>query len=127
MAQLAPTMVRPVAVFGKDERRPLPAKLSQLKRSIGLIINNRARSVCTGFCVADNVAATAAHCLFRTAGERRPRLRGFRFILKSHRKQPSSPIEGYRARSPAQFVVAGSRKLRVEPPIDATRDWALIR
>lgn len=127
--QVAPVqpLVQPVAVFGKDDRTKLPAELSNLKKSIGLIYNNSARSVCSGFCVADNIVATAAHCLFRTAGERRPSLRSFRFILKSRPKQLASPIEGFRSRSPAQFVVAGSRRLRVEPPIDATRDWALMR
>ncbi len=120
-------LLQPVAVFGKDERRRLPPGYRNLARSIGLVYNNKARSVCTGFCVADNVVATASHCLFRTAGERRPRLREFRFVLRALKRQPSSPIAGSTYRNPQQSVVAGSRRLRVEPPIDATRDWALMR
>ena len=40
-----------VAVFGADNRGALPRKLQALRKSIGLVYNNRARSVCTGFCV----------------------------------------------------------------------------
>ena len=116
-----------VAVFGADNRGALPRALRSLKKSIGLVYNNRARSVCTGFCVSDRIIATAAHCLFRTAGERRPKLAEFRFVLRAQKNWPSSRIEGFQSRSPDQFVIAGSHKLKVEPPIDATRDWALMR
>ena len=50
-----------------------------------------------------------------------------RLVLRALRGRPSSRIQGASARAAEQFVVAGSRKLRVEPPIDATRDWALVR
>lgn len=116
-----------VAVFGPDERVGLPAKFAALRQSIGLVYSNEARSVCTAFCVADNVVATAAHCLFRTAGERPPRLGQFRFALHGQRQRPSSPIAGYRAGTTGAVVVAGSTDLRIEPPIDATSDWALAR
>ncbi|MEM7748806.1 MAG: peptidoglycan-binding protein [Pseudomonadota bacterium] len=119
--------IRKIAVFGQDNRATLPRKLRSLRKSIGLVYNNRARSVCTGFCVADQTIATAAHCLFRTAGERRPKLSEFRFVLRAMPRWPSSRIAGYPTRSPEQFVIAGSRKLKVEPPIDATKDWALMR
>ena len=119
--------VRKIAVFGADNRGALPRKLRALRKSIGLVYNNRARSVCTGFCVTDYTVATAAHCLFRTAGERPPKLSEFRFVLRAQKNWPSSRIAGFQNRSPEQFVVAGSRKLKVEPPIDATRDWALMR
>ncbi|MCB1509481.1 MAG: trypsin-like peptidase domain-containing protein [Hyphomicrobiaceae bacterium] len=119
--------VRKVAVFGRDERVAIPARMSALRQSVGLIYSNEARSVCTAFCVADNVVATAAHCLFRTAGERPPRLGQFRFTLHAERKRPSSRIAGYRSGTVGQVVVAGSTELRIEPPIDATSDWALVR
>ncbi len=123
----APSAVIPVAVFGEDDRQELPPELHQLKKSIGLVYSNSARSVCTGFCVAPNVVATASHCLFRTEGEQRPLLRRFRFALRAASPRRESPIEGYRTNNPGQFVLAGSRKLRVVPPIDATKDWALMR
>ena len=119
--------IHKIAVFGADNRGALPRKLQALKKSIGLVYNNRARSVCTGFCVTERTIATAAHCLFRTAGERRPKLAEFRFVLRALRNWPSSRIEGFSIGSPDQFVIAGSRKLKIEPPIDATRDWALMR
>lgn len=122
-----PPAVLPVAVFGRDQRTKVPKRLRTLRKTIGLLYNNRERSVCTGFCVADRVVATAAHCLYRTIGERRPNLRGFRFVLRATPRTPSSRIEGYRNRSPQQFIIAGSTRLRIEPPIDATRDWALMR
>ena len=84
----------PIAVFGKDNRRKLPEHLNALKHSIGLVYNNRARSVCTGFCVAPNVIATASHCLFRTKGERQPLLRNFKFVLKAAQRKRESSIEG---------------------------------
>jgi len=119
--------VIPIAIFGKDDRQDLPQAFYSLRQSIGLVYNNRARSVCSGFCVADNVIATAAHCLFRTEGEQRPRLRQFKFALKAAKRKPETPIEGYRTYNPSQFVIAGSRNLRVIPPIEATKDWALMR
>ncbi len=126
-AKTPASVVLPIAVFGKDTRQRLPKSLRALKRSIGLVYSNRARSVCTGFCVADNVIATASHCLFRTAGERRPSLRTFRFILRAADGQPTSPIAGSLTGNGDQFVIAGSRRLRIKPPIDATKDWALVR
>lgn len=122
-----------VAVFGQDDRRVLASSRRPLNRAIGLVFNNKARSVCTGFCVADSVIATAAHCLFRTAGERRPKLRNFHFVMgNAHKTTADSErvlarIAGYRQRSPGQYVLAGSIAPRVEPPIDATSDWALMR
>ena len=61
---------RPVAVFGADDRVALPAKYKDVQQKIGLLFNMRSRTVCTAFCVAPNVVATAGHCLHRTLGER---------------------------------------------------------
>src|SRR5918912_3620477 len=72
-------VVMPVAVFGADDRVPVPAQYSALQEGIGLLINNRARTVCTAFCVAGDIIATAAHCLFKTKGEIAPRLVDFVF------------------------------------------------
>lgn len=117
-----------VAVFGTDDRVALPTDRSTLRSSIGLLYEGRTHSVCTAFCVGDDIIATAGHCLFRTAGERPPKLEGFSFRL-----QPltgpgaSSRIAGSERNAEAQHVVAGSSKLRVNPPIDAAYDWALLR
>ena len=67
------------------------------------------------------------HCLFRTAGE--PcRARGLsRSAAARHHARRRSASPARATRSPPQNVVAGSRSLSVRPPIDATRDWALVR
>src|SRR5262245_33771997 len=57
----AAPVTTPAAVFGKDDRVGLPPRYSSLRNSIGLLFNVQARTVCSAFCVADNVIATAAH------------------------------------------------------------------
>ncbi|WP_072392039.1 peptidoglycan-binding protein [Hyphomicrobium sp. CS1GBMeth3] len=127
-AQAGLTTVQKIAIFGSDDRVRLPPRMARLGRSIGLLYEDRSQSVCTAFCVGDDVIATAGHCLFRTEGETPLRLRGVQFRL-----QPpggpvaSSPIAGSDRNGQAQHVAAGSLKLRVRPPIDAAQDWALIR
>jgi hypothetical protein len=122
------SLVRRVAVFGTDDRASLPPDRSTLRSSIGLLYEGRTHSVCTAFCVGDDIIATAGHCLFRTAGERPPKLQGFSFRL-----QPltgagaSSRISGSDRKAESQHVIAGSLQLRVNPPIDAAYDWALLR
>jgi protease YdgD len=121
-------LVRRVAVFGTDDRAALPAGRSALRSSIGLLYEGRSHSVCTAFCVGDDIIATAGHCLFRTAGERPPKLQGFSFRLQPLTGSgASSRIAGSERNAEAQHVVAGSSKLRVNPPIDAAYDWALLR
>ncbi len=115
------------AVFGSDDRNSLPRNLRELAGSVGLVSSDKARTVCTGFCVGHRTVATAAHCLFRTAGERRPDLASFRFSVGARRDRQSSTITGRKTRSHRQYVVAGGSTLQVTPPIDATQDWALMR
>lgn len=122
-----------VAVFGPDDRILLPAERAGLSASVGLLVEPRSQSVCTAFCVGDDVIATAGHCLFRTVGERAPRLKGFEFRLQP-RTGPGhngaaavARIAGAERGAEAQHVAAGSMSLRVSPPIDAAHDWALAR
>src|SRR5690606_16467541 len=126
--QAPPKLVQRIAVFGTDDRVALPADKARLSLSIGLLYEGKSHSVCTAFCVGDDVIATAGHCLFRTEGERPLRLKGVEFRLQP-RDGPasSSPIAGSEHNGEAQHVAAGSRKLRVRPPIDAAQDWALIK
>lgn len=122
------SLIHRVAVFGTDDRAALPADRSALRSSIGLLYEGRTHSVCTAFCVGDDIIATAGHCLFRTAGERPPKLQGFSFRLQPLTGSgASSSIAGSERNAEAQHVVAGSSKLRVNPPIDAAYDWALLR
>ncbi len=117
----------PAAVFGTDDRGPLPAKYKALQESLGLFFNPRSRSICSGFCVADNVVATAGHCLFRTAGEAQPRLSDFWFARNYDTLRDYARIAGFNSGASGQNVLVGSTRLKVSPPIDATSDWALVR
>ena len=117
----------PVAVFGADDRVPVPPQYSALQEGIGLLINNRARTVCTAFCVAGDIIATAAHCLFKTKGEIAPRLADFVFARNFDRERALSRIAGHGNGTAPQNVLAGSLRIAVRPPIDAANDWALIR
>jgi Putative peptidoglycan binding domain/Trypsin-like peptidase domain len=114
-----------VAVFGSDERVPLPQSLRSVGDKIGVLHDPRSHSVCTAFCVARDIVATAAHCLYRTSDV--PPLRLNDLTLKLHGSHTTSRIAGAAEGAPEPNVVAGSMHLNVHPPIDATRDWALVR
>ena len=84
--------------------------------------------MCTAFCVRHDVVATAAHCLYRTSGERPPRLADFWFLRNYDAVRDicrTSPATA--TARPSVNVISGSTRLNVHPPIDATRDWALVR
>lgn len=117
----------PVAVFGADDRIALPAKYAREQNAIGLLIDMRTRSVCTAFCVGEAMIATAGHCLFKTAGERKPRLPDFWFARNYDQVRDLTRIAGHDTGAAAQNVLAGSMALKVSPPIDASSDWALVR
>jgi V8-like Glu-specific endopeptidase len=123
----AATLVRPVAVFGRDERTALPSRLAALDSRIGLLYDRRTRSVCTAFCVAESIVATAGHCLFRTSEEKPPSLAGFQFRLKGLKPEAITSIAGTANGGGAQNVLAGAMRINTRPPIDASRDWALLR
>ena len=114
------------AVFGNDDRRDLPPANQSLANKIGLLTDLKSRSQCTAVCLSENIIATAAHCLYRTQGERRPDLANFRFKLHGRPDQSASRIAGTRPGAAMAHVMTGSMSLRVKPPIEATRDWALV-
>lgn len=124
---LTPSPAQPVAVFGADDRLPLPAKHKDLQEKMGLLFNSRSRMVCTAFCVAPDMIATAAHCLFRIAGERPPRIADFWFARNYDAVRDYARIAGHGTGATAQHVMSGATSLNVRPPIDATKDWAFAR
>jgi len=75
--------------------------------------------------VGRDIVATAAHCLYRTSDA--PPLRLTDLLLKLHGSHTSTHIAGAAEGAPETNVIAGSTRLNVHPPIDATRDWALVR
>src|SRR5262245_24082001 len=121
------SVVQPVAVFGTDDRKPLPAKYKAMREKMGLLFSVRGRSVCTAFCVAHNVIATAGHCLLKIAGERTQRMGDFWFLRDYDAVRDIAHIAGYTKGTAALNVMVGSMSLNVDPPIEATRDWALVR
>ena len=122
-----PSYVTRVAVFGKDERIPLPARLKSLEGSVGLLYDQQTRTVCSAFCVGDDIVATAGHCLYGTDHERAPKLAGFTFRLPAQKQSTPTPIAGTRAEGVSQYATSGSIELSTRPPIDASHDWALVR
>ncbi len=127
----APSRTLPRAVRGSLKRHPwctaspfseatpdyaADGKTGSQPHLSGFSMRRRSHSVCTAFCVGDDVVATAGHCLFRTDGERPLRLKGVEFRLKPRGGAPSStPIAGGGHNAEAQHVAAGSRKLRMTP------------
>jgi protease YdgD len=121
-----PSLVKRVAVFGTDEREAVPQRYAKLGESIGLFFSNQARTVCTAFCVAPSIIATAAHCLAQPGGKPAP-LDQFMFARGYDRLREFARIEGHANGSTAQSVMSGDFRHRVRPPIDAANDWALVR
>ena len=122
-----PAKAQPVAVFGADDRVSLPAKLQPLRESLGVLFNVRLRTVCTAFCVDAATIGTAAHCLFKTADDKPPRLADFWFARNYDQVRDYARIAGHETGAAAQSVMAGSFALSTAPPIDATKDWAFVR
>jgi protease YdgD len=116
-----------IAVFGKDERQPVPPKYQATAESIGVLFNNRTRTVCTAFCVGDAVIATAAHCLSAPTGGGSARTGDFMFARAYDQARDLARIDGSSHSSSAQNVLTGHFHLSVRPPIDAAHDWALVR
>ena len=113
------------SVFGTDQRIPLPQSMRQAGAKLGVFYDSRSHSVCTAFCLAPDTVATASHCLYRTSGEQPLRLSDLSFRLDGAAKPVK--IAGAQTGAAEANVTSGSTKLKVHPPIDATRDWALVR
>ena len=124
----AASLVQRVAVFGQDDRVALPERLAATASRIGVLFNNPARSVCSAFCVGPAMIATAAHCVAVTTPQgARMRPADFLFARAYDRERDYARIEGYSTGSAAQHIMTGEFRLHVRPPIDAARDWALVR
>jgi hypothetical protein len=118
---------QPVAVFGADERVLLPRAYRSLKDKMGLLFNPRSHMVCTAFCVTPDTVATAGHCLFRIAGENAPRISDFWFARNYDAVRDYARVAGHTTGAASQHVLSGAATLNMRPPIDATKDWALVR
>src|ERR1700675_3915376 len=99
------SLLHRVAVFGSDERVPLPQSLRSVGDKIGVLHDPRSHSVCTAFCVARDIVATAAHCLYRTSDV--PPLHLTDLTLKLHGSHTTARIAGAAEGAPEPNVVAG--------------------
>lgn len=114
------------AVFGADQRRPLDAATASLSEKIGALTSQKTGVVCTAFCVAPDIIATASHCLFGTAASRGPRLSDLLFKIGSDIKRTST-LAATQSLSQDQTIISGTQQLAVAPPIGAAQDWAVAR
>ena len=122
-----PALVEPVAVFGGDERVAIPPDSRRCRTKSGCSSTGARALVCTAFCVAPDIVATAGHCLYRTHGERPPHPADFWFARNYDAERHFERIAGSRRGAAAQHVMSGAMDLNVRPPIDASKDWALVR
>jgi len=120
------TIIYNIAVFGADDRRPLSGRLNGLRSSIGVLTNTSSKAVCTAFCVATDIIATAGHCISGTADNSRPRAEDFVFRLdRSHVRAVG--VSGAQNGNASLNILTGTARLNTHPPINATSDWALLR
>ncbi len=121
-----PSATIPVAVFESDDRRTLrSSRHAELSKFIGLLRVNGA-PVCTAFCVAPDMVATASHCLFGTSAMKGPALDTVAFSTAAD-DAATAAIAGETAVVQRHNVMSGTRHLNVSPPIDAASDWAVAR
>lgn len=120
-------LIQRIAVFDEDDRRPIPPKYRKIQERIGLLYNGQSQILCTAFCVAPNVIATAAHCLFGSNNNKRPDLTAFSFRIEAGTDYSETRLAGSDKGSVSRNVIAGTRGLRTRPPMDAPRDWALAK
>lgn len=123
-----PSSISPVAIFGKDDRVDVPAQFSALEGRIGMLYEQSTQTLCTAFCVAKGVIATAAHCLFQPKNGRLPNLDEVTFSL-TYGKTPrqTSGIAGRRTSHVKHNIAVGTTSFNNEPPLSAPRDWALVK
>lgn len=114
-----PGLVQNVAVFGDDERRIITGRRhAWVKARVGLLTQRKAKTVCTAFCVAEDIIATAGHCVAGTMERAAGDPEGLSFLVDAGDAEV--------AIRPQQFVT-GTSQLRTRPPINATSDWAFLR
>lgn len=122
----AASLVRPVAIFEPDDRRPLSNRNRYLRERIGVLVHTGTQSVCTAFCVAPDVVATAGHCVAGTVSEPADPPSQLRFRRDTARG-PGISILGTNDEGMRRHTMTGALRLNTRPPINATSDWAFLR
>lgn len=122
----ASPLLHRVAVFEPDERRMIAKRYPDLRNKIGLLVHAKTQSVCTAFCVAPDIVATAGHCVAGTVSN--PAGDPAHLLFRTDAWKGSAiPVRGRRAGTTAANIITGARRLNTRPPINATSDWAFIR
>jgi protease YdgD len=117
----------PVAMFGKDDRRELPPQYTSLESKIGMLYEQSTQTLCTAFCVAPGVVATAAHCLFQAKKNQFPRLNDVTFRLSYGKIYLTSGIAGRNTPFVKNNIAVGTTTFSNEPPLSAPTDWAVLK
>lgn len=126
--RLAPgALFQRTAIFGADDRREVPEQYSALEGRIGMLYEPVTQTLCTGFCVAPGVVATASHCLFQSKNNRLPDLSSLTFRIDYGKISLSSGIAGARTGAVKHYIAAGTTSFSQEPPLSAPRDWAVAK
>lgn len=120
------SLVTPVAVFGTDERQSIPGRHSALAQKIGTLSLDGS-TICSAFCVAPDLVATASHCIFGTAGSAKPNLTKFAFKIGSGENRQSTRFAVSAETDTHGSVRSGTENLSLSPPIEAANDWAVAR
>lgn len=97
-----------------------------LRDNIGVLEHRATGSVCTAFCVAHDIIATAGHCVVGTTSQPGSRPDLLRFRRDSARGSLASIAGADRGTSSAS-ILTGADRLNTRPPINAPADWALLR
>ncbi len=122
----AQTLVTPIAVFGPDDRQTIPSRHAGLTQKIGTLTLDGS-TICSAFCVAPDLIATASHCLFGTAGSQKAKLTKFAFKVGAAALRQTSRIAGATDAEAHENVRSGTENLSLSPPIEAANDWAVAR
>lgn len=120
-------MLERVAVLGRDERRLVIGRRPELRERIGVLHHRGTGAVCSAFCVAADVIATAGHCVPRPETESQDINSDLSFKRDVDPLSAAVGIASASEPSRASAVMTGAVSLQTRPPINATSDWAFLR
>lgn len=120
------SLVHKIAIIGKDNRKLLPSQYKGLSKKIGILYEGEMQTSCTAFCLAPNVIATAAHCLYG-AGKKKPHLSEFIFQLDDKKNGTFSQLAGAEQNITNRYVLSGLKKYRSIAPMNSSKDWAIAK
>jgi len=115
-------------IKGPDDVPPLTTQriTNRLVGKIGVLKSQGATPRCTAFCLSHNLIATAGHCLRAHPDD--PSARVTRLVFeKSVATAKDETRLGDQHTSQILGLVSGGTHISFRKPIDAQRDWAILR